>query len=221
MASLRVEIKPLEPRKLAWLYMTAKERVIEAGYAGEIDWQEEISFTNLNEPTFLRESAWVVLSAGFREAIVRRRFSEFSKAFFQWSSADLIMTKREACRSDALVTFGNHRKIDAILRIVERVAIEGFDKIHKEIGSRGIEFIRELPFMGPITACHLAKNLGVVLVKPDRHLSRFAAKTGYKSAEQMCHAIAETVGDSLSVIDIVIWRYATIVGSLEIEHGYN
>jgi hypothetical protein len=217
MASLGVEIKPLEPRQLAWLYMTAKERVIEAGFADEIDWQEEVTFDDLDEPTFLRESAWVVLSAGFRETIVRRRFREVSRAFFNWSSADLIMTKRETCRSDALVAFGNHRKIDAILGIVERVAAEGIGTIRKEIGSRGIEFIRELPFMGPTTACHLAKNLGVVLVKPDRHLTRIALKTGYKSAERMCRTIAEVVGDSLSVIDIVIWRYATIVGSLEIE----
>jgi hypothetical protein len=218
MASLGVEIKPLEPKQLAWLYMTAKERVIEAGFADEIDWQEEVTFDDLDEPTFLREAAWVVLSSGFREAVVRRRFREVSRAFFHWSSADLIMTKRETCRSDALAAFGNHRKIDAILGIVERVAAEGIRTIRKEIGSRGIEFIRELPFMGPTTACHLAKNLGVVLVKPDRHLTRIAVKTGYKSAERMCRTIAEVVGDSLSVIDIVIWRYATIAGSFEIEY---
>jgi hypothetical protein len=218
MASLGAETKPLEPKQLAWLYMTAKERVIEAGFADEIDWQEEITFGDLDEPTFLRESAWVVLSAGFRETIVRRRFGEISRAFLNWSSADLIMAKRETCRSDALVAFGNHRKIDAILGIVERVAVEGIGTIQKEIGSRGIEFIRELPFMGPTTACHLAKNLGVALVKPDRHLTRMAVKTGYKSADRMCRTIAEVVGDSLSVIDIVIWRYATIAGSFEIEY---
>ena len=73
--------------------------------------------------------------------------------------------------------------------------------------------------MGPVTARHLAKNLGMVLVKPDRHLTRLAAKTGYKTAEGMCHTIAEVVGDSLSVIDIVIWRYATITNSFQIDTG--
>jgi hypothetical protein len=129
------------------------------------------------------------------------------------------MTNRETCRSDALVAFGNRRKIDAVLGIVERVAAEGIDTIRKEIGSRGTEFIRELPFMGPITSRHLAKNLGVVMVKPDRHLTRIAVKTGYDSAERMCRTIAEVVGDSLSVIDIVIWRYATITDDFEIEYG--
>jgi hypothetical protein len=220
MASPRIGIEPLEPRQLAWLYMTAKERVIEAGYADEIDWQEEVTFADLDEPTFLRESAWVVLSAGFRETIVRRRFGEVTKAFLDWSSANLIMTKCESCRSNALLAFGNKKKINAILGIVERVAITGIDTIRKEIESRGTDFIKELPFMGQITAHHLAKNLGVVMVKPDRHLTRMAINTGYESADRMCRKIAEIVGDSLSVIDIVIWRYATIENSIEIDKGF-
>jgi hypothetical protein len=208
-----VGLRPLEPQQLALLYMTAKERIIEAGFADEIDWQEEVSSSDLDETTFLRESAWVVLSVGFREAVVRRRFDAVSRAFLFWSSANSIMANREICRSRALVAFGNSRKIDAILAIVERVASEGIDVIRKEIGNRGVQFIRELPFMGPVTSCHLAKNLGVVMVKPDRHLTRMAVKTGYESADRMCRAIAEVVGDSLSVIDIVIWRYATMTNA--------
>lgn len=213
MARLGMEIKPLEPKQLASLYMTAKERVIEAGYADEIDWQEEVILADLDEPTFLRESAWVVLSAGFRETIVRRRFGDITKAFLDWSSADLIMIERESCRTNALLAFGNKKKIDAIMEIAERVATEGIDTIRKKIRSRGTEFIQELPFMGQITARHLAKNLGVVTVKPDRHLARMALNTGYETADEMCRTICEIVGDSLSVIDIVMWRYATIAGS--------
>jgi hypothetical protein len=56
---------------LAVLYLTAKERVIEAGFADEIDWQEKVSLEDLDESTFLRESAWVVLSSGFRETVLR------------------------------------------------------------------------------------------------------------------------------------------------------
>lgn len=216
MMELRVKrAEPLGAEQLATLYMTTKERVIEAGFADEIDWQEEVSYADLDESTFLRESAWVVLSVGFREAVVRDRFSEVSKAFLHWSCATLIMSHRETCRSNALAAFGNRRKIDAILRIVERVAAEGIDAIRTEIEGRGTAFIRELPFMGPVAACHLAKNLGVPIVKPDRHLTRMAAETGYESAESMCQTIAEVVGDPLSVIDIVMWRFATIAGSGE------
>jgi hypothetical protein len=217
MGSLGVEAQPLNAKQLACLYMTAKERVIDAGFADEIDWQEDVVFNDLDEPTFLREAAWVVLSVGFRELIVRRRFGELSKAFFHWSSADLIMAERERCMADALLAFGHRRKINAILKIVERVADEGIGAIRRHIACRGIEFIRELPFMGPVTALHLAKNLGIVMVKPDRHLIRLAGKTGYETPESMCRAIAAIVGDSLSVIDIVIWRYSTITKDYEID----
>jgi hypothetical protein len=220
MDNLGIEIEPLEPMQLARLYMTAKERVIEAGFAEEIDWQEEVVNNDFDEPTFLREAAWVVLSVGFREAIVRRRFSEVSRAFFHWSSADLIMTQRETCRTNALLAFGNHQKINAILKIVERVEAEGISMIRKQIADRGIEFIRELPFMGPVAARHLAKNLGMVMVKPDRHLTRLADRTGYETVEGMCRTIADVVGDSLSVIDIVFWRYATIANTFEIDASF-
>ena len=114
------------------------------------------------------------------------------------------------CRRRALATFRNTRKIDAILEIVQRVAAEGIDVIRDSIRANGTDYLREFPLMGPITAIHLAKNLEVQIVKPDRHLVRLAKSAGYESADVMCRTIADHVGDSLSVIDIVLWRYATI-----------
>lgn len=42
--------------------------------------------------------------------------------------------------------------------------------------------------------------------KPDRHLMRVAAETGYGDPERMCRAVSQIVGDPLPVIDIVIGR---------------
>jgi hypothetical protein len=209
-AGQNIRVHPLEPERLAELYLTAKEYVIKAGFADEIDWQEGTELRSLDEATFLREAAWVVLSTGFRETILRRRFGEISKAFLHWVSADLIIAEREACREAALESFCNRRKIDAIVEIVERVANLGIDEIREQILNRGKEFLEELPFIGPVTSCHLAKNLGISMVKPDRHLSRIATVVGYQSPDQMCQVISEVIGDSSAVIDIVLWRYATI-----------
>lgn len=203
-------LSPLEPRKLASLYLTAKERVIDAGYSDEIDWQQDVSLDDLDEPRFLRESAWVVLSAGFRESILRRLFDNVSRAFLHWRSSDLILAQRKSCRRNALAVFGHKRKIDGILDIVELVASTGMDAIRCRIASQGTGFLRDLPYIGPVTACHLAKNLGMSMVKPDRHMTRIAARAGYASPDLMCRVISEIVGDSLSVIDIVMWRYATL-----------
>lgn len=219
MASRQIQLKRLEPDELASFYMTAKERVIDAGFADEIDWQADIVFTDWGETTFLREAAWVVLSSGFRESVIRERFPAVSAAFLHWKSAEAIIDQHEACRSNALLAFGNLRKTDAILHIVQRVACDGIDAIREEIYNRGTQFIQELPFMGPVTSCHLAKNLGMEIVKPDRHLTRLAKKAGYDSVEQMCRTIADIVGDTLSVIDVVFWRYATIADAYDLGNG--
>lgn len=205
----------LDTVKLATFYMIAKERVIEAGFADEIDWQADVSIEDCCETTFLREAAWVVLSSGFREDVVRSRFPRISAAFLNWSSAAAIITQGESCRSNALRAFGNARKIDAIFRIAQRVASDGIETIRQALVNRGTEFLQELPFIGPVTACHLGKNLGLPISKADRHLVRFAEHSGYPSVDEMCLAIHQLVDDSIAVIDLVLWRYATISRSYD------
>lgn len=197
-------------RHIATAYMIAKEAVIESGYAHEVDWQECVALDNLTERAFLREAAWVILSAGMSETVVRSKFPEVSKAFLYWSSGAAIIRRRAECRRDALVVFANARKVDAILNIASVVSEEGFDRIRGLIRQEGVGFIERLPFMGPATKYHLAKNLGVAVAKPDRHLLRVAECVGYPSPAVLCHDIAEVVGDKVSVVDLVIWRYATL-----------
>jgi endonuclease III len=109
-----------------------------------------------------------------------------------------------------MTIFGNERKIDSIIKIAEIVYQKGFDEVRNSIEFDGVKFIQLLPYMGPATSYHLAKNLGLSVVKPDRHLLRVARRTGYRSPEDLCQAIAKIVGDKVSVIDLVIWRYATL-----------
>lgn len=210
MADINVKLNSTSHRKLAYHYLIAKEQVIEAGYAEEIDWQDEVSIEKLNESDFLREAAWVVLSAGFRESIIRDKFYRISEAFLNWSDANSIISQRESCRHDALLMFRNKRKIDSIIEIVDRVACEGFIAIYRNIITNGIYYLQQLPYIGPVTSYHLAKNIGLSTAKPDRHLIRVANSFGYNSVERMCKDISNEVGDSIQVIDIVLWRHATI-----------
>lgn len=191
-------------------YMDAKEFVIRAGYAAEVDWQCEVNFDFVTETHFLREAAWVVLSCGFREANVRRCFAGVSDAFLGWCDARRIAARREVCEERAVTVFGNQRKIRAIGKIVSTVAEDGIERIKGRVRDRGSAYLRELPYMGPVTSYHLAKNLGVATVKPDRHLARMARMTGYGSPLEMCLRVAATVGDSVDVVDVVLWRYATL-----------
>jgi hypothetical protein len=70
--------------------------------------------------------------------------------------------------------------------------------------------LRKLPFIGPVTRYHLAKNLGIDVVKPDRHLTRLATTLGFRSAENMCTVIGRAVGEPAAVVDIVLWRYCSL-----------
>jgi len=200
----------MPPLELSSVYLAAKEAVISAGFAGEIDWQHDVSFGDLTERAFLREAAWVVLSAGLSAAVVSKKFGAFSAAFLDWTSASKILAKRQLCRRKALTVFGNRRKVEAILSIVGTVATDGFGAVKDGIRLGGIAFLREFPHMGPATAYHLAKNIGLPVVKPDRHLLRVARSAGYDSPEELCSSIAEVVADPLPVVDLVIWRYATL-----------
>ena len=197
-------------QRLARLYLDIKDSLIEAGFAKEIDWQYDLSIKRLTESQFLRESAWVILSSGFRETVLRLKFHAISDAFLSWNSASRIADTKTTCRRKALTVFGNTRKIDAIVEVVERVVEAGFRTIHTRLQDEGVDFIRTFPFMGPITSFHLAKNVGIHVSKPDRHLVRISRVLGFESVSSLCSLIGGVVGDPVSVVDLVFWRYATI-----------
>lgn len=203
---------PLDRRteRLIAAYMTAKESVIEAGFAAEIDWQSQLDFDDVTEQDFLRESTWVILSAGMRETVVRAKFPAISRAFLGWLSARTIVRRSEHCRQSSLSVFAHEGKTEAILFLVTVVYRTGFETVRSRIKDEGVDYLQSFPYLGPATAFHLAKNLGLNVVKPDRHLVRISERTGYSSPDAMCRDIAEIVGDKEAVIDVVLWRYATL-----------
>lgn len=199
-----------EAHKLAHSYLDAKQCVIAAGYAHEIDWQEEVCFDKLTESRFLREYTWVVFSSGFRESVLNKKFDSLTSAFKGLISAGTIAKNRRSCRNSALKTFGHNGKVSAVLDVCKLIHEIGFNDFSRQLRHGGVEFIDALPFMGPATSYHLAKNIGLDVVKPDRHLIRIAKASGFESPNDLCESIKHTVGDTLAVIDIVIWRYATL-----------
>lgn len=204
------KLATVDSENLALIYLDLKEIIISAGCDHELEWQSNLDFECTTETDFLRESAWVILSSGFRESVVRQYFRRVSAAFLDWCSAEQINAHREFCQNQAISVFGNRRKIGAITEIVGNVADDGFECIKTRIKSTGVEYLQQLPYIGPTTSYHLAKNLGLQVVKPDRHLVRMAHITGHDSPLEMCSKIAQTVGDSISVVDLVLWRYATL-----------
>lgn len=196
--------------QLVDLYLMAKELIIKEGFAEEIDWQTDIHFSHINESYFLKEAAWVVLSSGMKELVIRKRFPAISAAFYHWRSSIRIIKNKEKCRKHALLLFRHEQKINAIITIAYKISKNGFDSFKNCIQNEGIRFIQTMPFMGPATSYHLAKNIGLDVAKPDRHLLRIASVTGYNNPQNLCEDISSSVGDRIAVVDLVMWRFATL-----------
>lgn len=194
---------------LARAYLLAKQRVIAAGFESEIAWQEAVRLDDVDAVTFVREAAWVVLCAGMRESIVRARFERISHAFELWDPGHITRNSRRCCRR-AREVFNHRRKIDAIVRIANQVVALGMEQIVEGIECEGPAFLTRFPYIGTVTCFHLAKNLGVQVAKPDRHLERMAAALGYAGASSLCGVISDALDEPIAVVDLVMWRFATI-----------
>jgi hypothetical protein len=180
---------------------------VEQGFGHEILWQRTVCIEDVTESDFLREAAWVIFCTGFRERTVRRLFSYLSLCFCDWESGAIIAEHAEVCQTAALAALNNPPKVNAIIQIAREVDCEGFAKLRDEILLRPVERLRELPYIGPVTAFHLAKNLGLPVAKPDRHLQRLAAILSYPDAHTLCQDLALRTGDPPHVVDLILWRF--------------
>jgi hypothetical protein len=181
-----------------------------AGYGEEIVWQRCVSMKHMSESVLLRECAWVVLSAGLSEHIVRGIFPKITSAFCGWKSAWTIHSAADDCVQSALCSFRHPGKIAAIAKAASIICEKTFARIKSELEIEGAAALCQFPFIGPITSLHLAKNLGISTAKPDRHLVRWASQFGFEDPNIFCRSIAEYVGDPIPVVDLVLWRYAVI-----------
>lgn len=191
-------------------YLKAKDAIEKEGYGGEIEYVERIKELKQQTPeAFLREYVWVVLNAGMKEQVARKIFDKF------W----------ECVRGDSLLIQEDVNPFRVIGHPEKRKSIEEAVREHKRwfkellAAEDKIEYLESLPFIGPITKHHLARNVGIDAVKPDRHLQRLAEKFGFPSPLEMCKAIQVELIDGqgppekLGTIDLVLWRYSNLFGS--------
>jgi hypothetical protein len=194
-------------------YQNAKGIIISEGYGNEImspkNAQTALSFS---ESDLMREAAWVILCTGFRESVVRRKFNYVSLCFYDWHSAAEIAQNEEHCLGAALKGFKNVRKLRAIVDIAKRLSAVGIDEIKERALRSPIRCFIELPYIGPVTAYHLAKNLGFNTAKNDRHLRRLSSAFGFLDAQHLCEMIAQASGDRVDAVDSVLWRFMTLRG---------
>jgi hypothetical protein len=190
-------------------YLTAKRVVVDGGFAHEIAWQAAAGLATLTPAAFVREAAWVVLSSGMRESVVRALFGRLAQALHDFDPTALS-ADRPAARAAALTVFGHEGKIDAILDIAVTADRVGEDGLRAVMRGDPQPFLGSLPYIGPVTWRHLAKNLGVRFAKPDRHLVRVARATARPSVDVLCEEISAWLGEPVPVVDVVLWRWSIL-----------
>lgn len=197
--------------RLGPLYLEMKKQVISVGYGHEIEWQQRVNFDDVDEQTFLGEAAWVILNSGFRASVARKLWDNgLRSAFEDFPSAIYVVEHQDRMLHEARKVFRGERKLDAMVKVCRIVRERGWAEVKQVIQELGVIALREYPFMGPITSYHLAKNIGLDVVKPDRHLVRMAEAAKCLSPHDLCMRIKAETGDKVSVVDMVLWRYATL-----------
>lgn len=196
------------------LYEQAKRFVIAYGYGSEVNWQAARGRVDFTETDLLREAAWVILCSGFRESIIRSKFDYISLCFSDWVSAAEIVRNESNCVATAYRAFRNGRKLHGIVGVARHLVNVGFEIFKAKALGTPVACLAGLPWIGPVTACHLAKNLGFDVAKNDRHLQRLSAILGFPDAQELCKAIADRTGDRIAAVDIVLWRFMSLGGRI-------
>ena len=173
-------------------YQELKDILCGNGFADEIEWAENIEPCP-NARSFAEEAVWVIINSGLKNQVARGIYNKVSQELFLKGK----LTGK---------TFGHERKVEAINFIFKNQ-----DNLFLEYQNAEdkLAYLETLPHIGLITKYHLAKNLGLDMVKPDRHLVRIAKK--YQTSPlKMCQKLAQETGDKLALIDTVIWLAANL-----------
>ena len=190
-----------DPEDIEMFYYKAYDYVLKEGYGHESEWCRNVYFANMTKEDFQWEYVFAVLSSsGLQNQIVQKNFNKFCDAYHNGENA--------------YDTVKNGRQKIAIMHVWANL-----DKIFEMLQSQPtdeekIEYLDTLPQIGPKAKKHLARNLGIDCVKPDRHMERLAERFGYESPDAMCLDIQRKlpVKERSGVIDVVLWRYCNLTG---------
>ena len=177
---------------------------MENGFKKEIEWARDIKL--IRDPDiFFKEYVWVVINSGFKNKIAE-------KIYLRYLEKGL----------DAVNHKGKKRAIEETRGRLDRVwnQFQSADSIEEKLA-----VLQSLPWIGPITKYHLARNLGLDCAKPDRWLKCLAEIFGYKTyvvtlasdVQRFCSDISTGINErnqiptscafKLGVVDVVLWRY--------------
>jgi len=183
-------------------YRDALAMVTEKGFEKEILYTRSLDFSKLTPKVFLMEYAYVVISSGMKNQIANKIFDRFA-----------LSPGPPGVFSVNVLAVGHKGKQEALKK-----AVAEYETWYKQLleAPDKLAFLETLPWIGSITKYHLARNIGLDFVKPDRHLVRLAAFLGYDTPLDMCKDISTETGERIGVVDVILWRYCNLTGTREL-----
>jgi len=181
-------------------YLAIRTAVLTAGYGDDIEWSEMVKPPK-DAKSFAREFIFVVCNSGMKFTVAVPIFKRI------WATLETARTESRTIIKELLSReFGHEGKVGAIVHVWRNRQLY-FDNF--KAAPDKVAYCETLPWIGPITKYHLAKNLGVDCAKPDRHLERIARAHG-KTVDQLCNDLAQKSGDRIATVDVVLWRASAI-----------
>lgn len=168
-------------------FQRIEQALRQAGYGASIDWAESIPLPK-DADAFASEAIYVICNSGLRNSLAVPIFERCMSALGQGRSA--------------ASEFGHEGKHHAIDRIWEDR--EALFTAYAAADDK-IDFLSTLPWIGPVTAWHLEKNLGGDHAKPDVHMERLARRDR-TTTHKLCLRLARQTGYRVATIDTVLWR---------------
>ena len=157
------------------------------GYGPTIDWTESLAPPD-GPDNFAEQTIYVICNSGMANTVASAIYDRCMGALRNGRSV-----------TDVFRHPGKSLAIDAIWRERERHYAEYMAADDK------VAALRALPWIGDITALHLAKNFGANVAKPDVHMERLA-RADSTSTEELCARLSAASGYRAATVDTILWR---------------
>ncbi|MDR0304251.1 MAG: hypothetical protein LBH98_05730 [Chitinispirillales bacterium] len=169
----------------------------------------------LSPEDFAFEAIYVILAGGFSQKTAKKKFNEIRC---------YIENNNNVSADKLFEIFHNKNKINAIVKIWNER--KTFRQIFYSLksGDEKLNFLETLPHIGKITKNHLARNLGVSVVKYDIWIQRLGIalfgnietakfpldENVKKYCDKMFDNLQKETGSPIGYLDAVLWKACQI-----------
>ena len=157
------------------------------GFKPVIAWSETISAPE-SADEFAERTVYVILCGGMTVTAASAIYQRCIGALHSGGSV-----------CDVFGHPGKAPAIDSIWRDRERFYAD-YGRANDKLA-----FLQTMPWIGPVTRHHLAKNLGEDEAKPDVHLERLARREK-TTTRRLCGRLARQTGYRIATVDTILWR---------------